>query len=128
MPSWRAPIAAWWRSMPNSTSALTRMLAEQSDGPLNGEQQRQVSYISQAADTLSRLVNDLLDLAKGESGRVDLHASKIVVGELLAALRGIMRPLQASDQVRLVMEDLTGAAAIHTDEGKLSQILRNLIS
>ena len=112
----------------NSITALTRMLAEQSDGPLNGEQQRQVSYISQAADTLSRLVNDLLDLAKVESGRVDLHASKIVVGELLAALRGIMRPLQASDQVRLVMEDLTGAAAIHTDEGKLSQILRNLIS
>src|SRR5262249_19779648 len=52
----------------------------------------------------------------------------VVIGELLAALRGIMRPLQASDQVRLVMEDLTGGMTLNTDEGKLSQILRNLIS
>jgi len=39
-----------------------------------------------------------------------------------------MRPLQASDQVRLVMEDLSGGVTLNTDEGKLSQILRNLIS
>ena len=112
----------------NAISALSRMLAEQSDGPLNDEQQRQVSYIRQAADTLSRLVNDLLDLAKVEAGRIDLHSSKIAVAELLAALRGIMRPLQLSDAVALVFDDRTGGAALFTDEGKLSQILRNLLS
>ncbi|WP_421998035.1 ATP-binding protein [Reyranella sp.] len=112
----------------NSISALSRMLADQSDGPLNDEQQRQVSYIRQATDTLSRLVNDLLDLAKVEAGRIDLHASKIAIGDLLSALRGIMRPLQASDEVQLVFEDHTQGALLFTDEGKLSQILRNLIS
>ena len=111
-----------------SITALSRMLAEQSDGPLNEEQQRQVSYVRQAADTLSRLVNDLLDLAKVEAGRMDLHATEIEVGDLLSALRGIMRPLLASDRVRLVFEDLTGGIALHTDEGKLAQILRNLLS
>ena len=112
----------------NSINALSRMLAEQSDGPLNDEQQRQISYIRQATDTLSRLVNDLLDLAKVEAGRIDLHASKIAVADLLAALRGIMRPLQASDQVQLVFEDRTDGTLLFTDEGKLSQILRNLLS
>ncbi len=112
----------------NAINALSRMLAEQSDGPLNDEQQRQVSYIRQATDTLTRLVNDLLDLAKVEAGRIDLHATKIAVNDLIAALRGIMRPLQASDQVQLVFEDRTGNAMLFTDEGKLSQILRNLLS
>lgn len=112
----------------NSINALSRMLADQSDGPLNEEQQRQVSYIRQATEALTRLVNDLLDLAKVEAGRIDLHASNVVIGDLLAALRGIMRPLQASDQVQLVFEDLTGGLTLFTDEGKLSQILRNLIS
>ena len=104
------------------------MLAEQSDGPLNDEQQRQVSYIRQATDTLTRLVNDLLDLAKVEAGRIDLHPSKVVVADLLAALRGIMRPLQMSDDVELVLDDRAGGAILFTDEGKLSQILRNLLS
>ena len=112
----------------NAINALSRMLAEQSDGPLNDEQQRQVSYIRQATDTLTRLVNDLLDLAKVEAGRIDLHPTKVVVADLLAALRGIMRPLQLSDAVELAFDDRTGGAALFTDEGKLSQILRNLLS
>ncbi len=112
----------------NAIDALSRMLAEQADGPLNDEQQRQVSYIRQATNTLSRLVNDLLDLAKVEAGRVDLHPSKVAVADLLAALRGIMRPLQLSDAVELVFDDKTGGATLFTDEGKLSQILRNLLS
>jgi signal transduction histidine kinase/CheY-like chemotaxis protein len=112
----------------NAITALARMLADQADGPLNEEQQRQVFYLRQAADTLTRLVNDLLDLAKVESGRVDLHATDVAMPELLGALRGIMRPLQSSDRVRLVFDDTTGGMRLHTDEGKLSQILRNLLS
>jgi len=112
----------------NAINALSRMLAEQADGPLNDEQQRQVSYIRQATDTLTRLVNDLLDLAKVEAGRIDLHPSKVVVADLLAALRGIMRPLQLSDEVELIFDDRSGGITLFTDEGKLSQILRNLLS
>jgi signal transduction histidine kinase len=112
----------------NSITALSRMLAEQADGPLNEEQSRQISYIRQSADTLSRLVNDLLDLAKVEAGRIDLHATSIDTSELMAALRGIMRPLQASAAVELNFYDRTGGLPLYTDEGKLSQILRNLVS
>ncbi|MFO1161966.1 MAG: ATP-binding protein [Reyranellaceae bacterium] len=112
----------------NSINALSRMLADQVDGELNEEQQRQVSYIRQSAETLTRLVNDLLDLAKVESGRIDLHVSKTSTADILSALRGMMRPLQASDHVDLTFADRTNELVLHTDEGKLSQILRNLVS
>lgn len=112
----------------NSIGALTRILADQTDGPLNEEQQRQVSYIRQSAETLTRLVNDLLDLAKVEAGRIDLNPVKIEVAELLSALRGIMKPLLTAPGTELVFRDRSGGAMLYTDEGKLQQILRNLVS
>lgn len=112
----------------NSINALSRMLADQVDGELNEEQQRQVSYIRQSADTLTRLVNDLLDLAKIEAGRIDVQVSRISTTDVLSALRGMMRPLQTTGQVELTFADRTGGLVLHTDEGKLSQILRNLVA
>jgi signal transduction histidine kinase/ActR/RegA family two-component response regulator len=112
----------------HSIMALSRLLSDQVDGPLNTEQLRQVTYISHSAEALTALVNDLLDLAKVEAGHVDLHAKEFTTTELLGALRGVMRPLLTSDHVELVIEDRTQGLALHTDEGKLAQILRNLVS
>jgi signal transduction histidine kinase/CheY-like chemotaxis protein len=112
----------------NSIMALSRLMLDQVDGPLNTEQHRQVTYISHSAEALTALVNDLLDLAKVEAGRTDLHPSDFSTSELLGALRGMMRPLQTSDRVELVIEDTTQGIRLHTDEGKVAQILRNLVS
>jgi signal transduction histidine kinase/CheY-like chemotaxis protein len=112
----------------NSIMALSRLLSDQVDGALNTEQLRQVTYIMHSAEALTALVNDLLDLAKVEAGRVDLHPTEFSTSELLGALRGMMRPLQTSDRVELVIEDRTSGLRLHTDEGKLAQILRNLVS
>jgi len=112
----------------NSIMALARLLSDQVDGPLTTEQLRQVTYITHSAEALTALVNDLLDLAKVEAGRVDLNPTEFSTSELLGALRGMMRPLQTSDRVELVIEDRTSGLRLHTDEGKLAQILRNLVS
>jgi signal transduction histidine kinase len=112
----------------NSIMALSRLLGDQEDGPLNNEQLRQVTYIRHSAEALTALVNDLLDLAKVEAGRIDLNPSRFSVSDLLGALRGMMKPLQTSDRVELIIEDRTRGIELHTDEGKLAQILRNLVS
>jgi len=112
----------------NSIMALARLLSDQVDGPLTTEQLRQVTYITHSAEALTALVNDLLDLAKVEAGRVDLNPTEFSTSELLGALRGMMRPLQTSDRVELVIEDRTNGLRLQTDEGKLAQILRNLVS
>ena len=112
----------------NSMLALTRLLLDRADGDLTTEQERQVNFIRDAVLDLSELVADLLDLAKVEAGKVSMRPGVVYVSELFGALRGLMRPLQTSDAVALVFEPADDVPPIYTDEGKVSQILRNYIS
>jgi signal transduction histidine kinase len=111
----------------NSILALSRMLQDRVDGDLTLEQQRQVGFIRQSAESLSEIINDLLDLAKVEAGRVDVRATQFTVSELFGALRGMFRPL-LRDNVALLVEEPAEPIELETDQGKLSQILRNFIS
>ena len=118
-----------FRTPLNSIMSLSRMLLERIDGELTPEQEKQVRYISQASRTLSDMVNDLLDLAKVESGKVRMKVKTVEVEELFSALKGMLKPLLADNRsVELVFEDASGLPPLRTDEGKISQILRNFIS
>jgi signal transduction histidine kinase/CheY-like chemotaxis protein len=88
----------------------------------------EIMYIRKAADHLSELVNDLLDLAKVEAGKTVVRPAMFEVANLFGALRGMLRPLLLNQAVALVFEDPERPLVLHTDEGKVSQILRNLIS
>ena len=117
-----------FRTPVNSIQALARMLLEGGDGTLAAEQQRQVSFIRRAADALSELVNDLLDLAKAEAGKLVVRPVEFEVQNLFGALRGMLRPLLLSESVTLVFDDPEGVPPLYADESKVSQILRNLVS
>lgn len=117
-----------FRTPVNSIQALARMLLERLDGELTPEQERQVSFIRKAADGLSELVNDLLDIAKVEAGKTTVRAVDFEVGNLFGALRGMLRPLLVNDAVALVFEDPPDIPPLHTDEAKVSQIIRNFVS
>ena len=117
-----------FRTPLNSVRALCGMLLAKIDGPLGSEQETQVKFIAKAADDLSELVNDLLDLAKIEAGKVEIRPASFEVSELFSALRGMLRPLLVTDTVDLVFEEPEGVPTLHTDESKVSQILRNFIS
>lgn len=117
-----------FRTPLNSMLALSRMLLERLDGDLTPEQERQVRYIRTAAETLSELVNDLLDLAKVEAGKVEVTVSAFSIDDLFGALRGMLKPLLLSDSVTLVFESAATQPPLLTDEPKLSQILRNFLS
>jgi signal transduction histidine kinase/CheY-like chemotaxis protein len=118
-----------FRTPLNSILSLSRVLLDRTDGDLLPEQEKQVAFIRQAAEALAELVNDLLDLAKVEAGKVKLVPQDFDVAGLFGALRGMLRPLLAHNTaVSLVFEEPAGVPALHTDEGKVSQILRNFIS
>lgn len=118
-----------FRTPLNSILSLSGMLLDRIDGPLTKEQERQVSYIRKGADDLSELVNDLLDLAKVEAGKVTIRPTEFEITELFRALRGMLRPLLAhNESVDLVFEEPEGLPTMHTDESKVSQIVRNFIS
>jgi signal transduction histidine kinase/CheY-like chemotaxis protein len=117
-----------FRTPLNSVRALCGLLLAKTDGPLNAEQETQVRFIVRAAEGLSELVNDLLDLAKIEAGKIEVRPASFEVGELFSALRGMLRPLLVTDTVDLLFEAGDGLPAMSTDESKVSQILRNFIS
>jgi signal transduction histidine kinase/CheY-like chemotaxis protein len=117
-----------FRTPLNSILALSGLLLERADGELTSEQDKQVHFIRKGAETLLELVNDLLDLAKIEAGKVEVQPVDFEVSNLFSALRGMLRPLLVTQSVSLVFEDPGEIPCLYTDEGKLSQILRNFIS
>ena len=118
-----------FRTPLNSMLSLSRMLLSRLDGDLTIEQEKQVTFIQKAADGLSELVNDLLDLAKVEAGKIEVRPSAFEVSDLFGTLRGMLRPLLVQgSSVALSFEAPEQLPSIYNDEGKVAQILRNFIS
>jgi signal transduction histidine kinase/CheY-like chemotaxis protein len=117
-----------FRTPVNSILALSRLLLDRSDGDLSPDQEQQVAFIRKAAEDLFELVNDLLDLAKVEAGKVVVRPVEFEVANLFGALRGMLRPLLVNESVRLHFEEPSGIPPLFTDEAKVSQILRNFVS
>lgn len=126
-----------FRTPLNGILGLSNMLLRRLDGELSAEQEKQVTFIRRSATSLSDLVNDLLDLAKVESGKSEVHVAPFQVADLFSTLLGMLRPLlDQNESVRLVFDHTMsdpGSAegsglTLYTDEAKVSQILRNLIS
>lgn len=118
-----------FRTPLNSIVSLARLLLDRLDGDLTHEQAKQIRYIESSARDLQEMVNDLLDLAKVEAGKIRIRSKRFEVHELFSALKGMLKPLLAdNNSVDLIFEDAGELAPLHTDEGKVSQILRNLIS
>ena len=117
-----------FRTPLSSIRALSKLLLDRVDGELTVEQEKQVNFILRGAEDLSELVNDLLDLAKIEAGKIDIRPGSFAIPDLFSALRGMLRPLLVSESVRLEFDAADDLPALYTDEAKLSQVLRNFIS
>ncbi|MFG6428702.1 sensor histidine kinase [Roseateles sp. LYH14W] len=116
----RTPIA--------SIRSLTRLLLDRIDGPLTAEQEKQVNFIRTTSEEFAEMVNDLLDLAKVEAGRIDVSPAWFELVDLFVALRGMFKPVLVNHEVQLVFEAPQGTRQLFTDNAKLSQILRNFIA
>lgn len=117
-----------FRTPLNSILALSRLLLARADGDLTDEQEKQVQFIRRAAESLTELVDDLLDLAKVAAGKIVVTPVEFSASGLFATLRGMLRPLLVADAVALIFEEPTDIPLLTTDESKLSQVLRNFIS
>ncbi len=117
-----------FRTPLGSILSMARLLLDQLDGPLTDEQRTQVSFIQSSAAELTEMVNDLLDLAKVEAGRVTISPAWFEMVDLFSALRGMFKPILATTAVSLIFEEPQDIPRIFTDDKKLSQILRNFIS
>jgi signal transduction histidine kinase len=74
------------------------------------------------------MVNDLLDLAKVEAGRITISPEWFEMVDLFSALRGMFKPIVANMSINLTFDEPKNVPRLYTDDQKLSQILRNFIS
>ncbi|MYZ43317.1 sensor histidine kinase [Schauerella aestuarii] len=117
-----------FRTPISSILSITRLLTDRIDGPLTPEQEKQVHFIESTATEFAEIVNDLLDLAKIEAGRVDVSPEWFEMVDLFSALRGMFKPGLINPNTTLIFEEPVDIGRIYTDDRKLSQILRNFIS
>jgi signal transduction histidine kinase len=117
-----------FRTPINSIRSITRLLLDRVDGPLTEEQEKQVAFIQQNATEFAEMVDDLLDLAKVEAGRVEISPAWFEMVDLFSALRGMFKPVLTNPDVHLVFEEPENVPKLYTDDRKLSQILRNFVS
>lgn len=117
-----------FRTPLGSLRSISRLLLDRMDGPLTNEQERQVHFILDSTIELSDMVDDLLDLAKVEAGRITVSPAWFSMVDLFSALRGLFRPILTNAAVNLVFEEPKDVPQLYTDDQKLSQILRNYIS
>jgi signal transduction histidine kinase len=117
----------------NSVIGLSRLLLDPGSEPLTAEQRQQISLLGTAGNVLLTLVDELLDLAKAEAGRLVPEPALVDVAALLGQLRGIMLATAPAAEVELLIPDAPALAAaglpeLVTDEVMLTRILRNLLS
>ena len=117
-----------FRTPLGSILSISSLLTDEIDGPLSTEQHKQVAFVSTAARELSDMVDDLLDLAKIEAGRISISPAWFDMLDLFSALRGMFRPIVDTSAVDLIFEEPVGLPRLYTDDKKLAQILRNFIS
>jgi signal transduction histidine kinase len=95
---------------------------------LNERQRKYISNIQSSGKHLLTLINDILDLAKIEAGKMELHPVEFPVVDLIDRAAGSMLPLAEKKNIELTTQIDPGLPIAHQDAGKLQQILYNLIS
>ena len=113
----------------NSTLILAKLLAENPQDNLSDEQVKFAESIYSAGNDLLSLINDILDIAKVEAGKLDVRAETLQVARLADGLRGLFEPLAADKGLSFgVSVEPQVPATLYTDRQRLEQILKNLLS
>ena len=106
---------------------LQETLADRT-GPVDEKRKRYASNIITSARRLLELINDLLDVAKIEAGRMELRPERLSVADTVEGLVNLMKPLAERRDIRLVSRVEPGLPVVETDAGRLQQVLFNFLS
>jgi PAS domain S-box-containing protein len=112
----------------NAIIGFAELMHDGKVGPVSGTHKEYLGDIVTSSRHLLQLVNDVLDLAKVESGKMDFRPEPVDVEKLTAEVRSILRELAGSKRIRIetsVHPDVTGIVA---DPARVKQILYNYLS
>jgi protein-histidine pros-kinase len=110
----------------NAIIGFTGTLLMRLPGPLTGDQEKQLKTVQGSARHLLSLINDLLDLARIESGKVEVRLEPLVCQEVIAEVSATLRPLAEAKGLAFEVQAPDRALSVRGDRRVLSQILINL--
>jgi PAS domain S-box-containing protein len=126
--SFLASMSHELRTPLNAIIGFTGTLLMRLPGPLTADQEKQLTTIQRSAKHLLSLINDLLDMAKIESGKVDIHVESVHLQTLLEEIATTLRPLAQNKGLSFTIEAPSNPLYFETDRRALNQILINLIN
>ena len=111
----------------NVIVGFSELMMDQVPGKINDEQRQCFSDILESSQHLLNLINDVLDLSKIESGKVELKLENVVLTEVIESSARIIMPLLTPRKQSLDIEIEEGLPPVYADEAKLGQVLRNMV-
>jgi protein-histidine pros-kinase len=112
----------------NAVIGFTGTLLMRLPGPLTTDQESQLGIVRRSADHLLLLINDLLDLAKIESGKVETLPEDVDPGEVLREVAATLRPMAEIKDLVLELHCRSAPKELVTDRRMLQQVLINLVN
>jgi len=112
----------------NAIIGFTRIVLRKTEGQIPDLQKENLQKVLTSAEHLLGLINGLLDLAKIESGRMEVFVEIFKLDEVIPMLTSTIEPMLKDGRVRLVREIAADIPPLHTDREKLKQIVLNLLS
>jgi two-component system, chemotaxis family, sensor kinase CheA len=113
----------------NSLLILAQILSENGDGNLTYKQEEYIKTIYSSGNDLLNLINDILDLAKVESGKLDVISKEVEMNQLRDFIFRQFSPIANKKKVHFTIElDKALPMTFFTDEQRLQQILKNLLA
>ncbi|HEX5155205.1 MAG TPA: response regulator [Parafilimonas sp.] len=112
----------------NSILLLSRLLSENHGNNLSNDQVEYATVIQNSGNALLTLINEILDLSKIESGKMELEYAQVALKDLVREIKNLFEPVAKDKDIAFNIQINTTHAEIETDRLRLEQILRNLIS
>jgi len=111
-----------------SILGFAELLRELPAADQDAKQIRYVQNILRSANNLLALINDLLDLAKIEAGRMEIRAEPLTIADMFEALSNLLKPLTEQKSLRIKSRVSQAVPILQTDPAKLQQVLYNFLS
>lgn len=114
----------------NSILILAKLLSENKNNTLVETEVKYASVIYNSGNDLLTLINDILDLSKIESGKLDITFEPVSVQEVAEDMKDLFKHMAENKGIQFTIETQDEALTVpfHTDKQRLEQVLRNLLS
>jgi CheY-like chemotaxis protein/signal transduction histidine kinase/CHASE3 domain sensor protein len=113
----------------NSSLILAKLLADNKDRNLTAKQVEFAKQIISSGNDLLNLINDVLDLSKVESGKLDIHPERLPVNQIAQSLENIFKPIAEEKKLAFKIHlEPDIPETVFTDKMRVEQILKNLLS